>query len=258
MSEIVAHPANEHLRIRLEIDEAPEKPYHDGGFPIWRIEHRSGGVRAVQETDITSYVTPAALDEAIGDLFFHGGARYAPEEVMRRYLRIFWGATFMETWHSGSYWYVMADPAHWREHVGVTDEVTRREDYTKHAWTEWQAWCEGNVWYAIPEQAVHRRTLTTTTYADGSTSESTDYDEAWQEIDDLPAVGGFYGDVDEDMRINLLWQFDWPAHRCKVCGKGIVNDVHVGWTLHDVPMDERGLHTNHGDDGSQHTPEERS
>lgn len=252
MSEYITHPTDENLRIQVEQDPYPEKPYHDGGFPIWRIE-RSGrngyGVPvAVQETDITGYVTPSELDEALGRMY---ASDWSSPQI-ERYLRIFWGATFAQWWHSGSYWYVTADPAHWREHVDVTDADTQREGYTEHAFTEWQAWVEGDVWFAVEQRRVFERTNTRTwdpamaqNPADPSSSDEIDdvttdgY--VWQDTDN--ACGGFYGDVDAEMAKVMGWQFGWPEAACKHCGEGIVNDVTYGWVDADVPFTEREQRT---------------
>lgn len=216
MAEYIAHPTNENLRIHVDLDAGPPKPYHDGGFPLWRIERLGyAGAAAVQEADITSYLAPHELDHAIGRMF---DAAWSYSQI-ERYLRIFWGATFAQWWHSGSYQYVMADPAHWREHVEVTDEITRREDYTKHAWTEWRAWVEGDVWFATEQVRLWQRTTVRTW--DPTRAEDPEDPESSDEVDehttdgyvwdDRDSVGGFYGDVDQDMAQNVAWQFGWDV-----------------------------------------------
>lgn len=209
MTTTIAHPTDENLRITVTHDQYPSQPYHDGGFPIWRMEpsRNYSGYDFHQEEDITSYVTPARLDDALSEATREHDM---DDPWLLRYLRIFWGVTFMESWHSGSYWYFTCDPADWRDKVGITDEDTQREDYTKHAWTEWQAWCEGEVYMVTEEQRVQREIKTHTIYPDGTTDDDFTTTEEWEETEN-GSVGGFYGDVDQAMAANMAWQFGWQA-----------------------------------------------
>lgn len=252
MSEYIAHPVNENLRLKVEIDPGPSKPYHDGGFPIWRMEpsRNYSGYDFKQETDITSYVTPARLDDALSDATREHDM---DSPFLLRYLRIFWGVTFMESWHSGSYWYFTCDPADWREKVGVDDAATQREDYAKHAFTEWQAWCEGEVYMVTEQRRFFQRTTTRTwdpenaedpEFPDTSDEISEDTDDGYVWADtEFGTVGGFYGDVDDDMRRDMGWQFGWPEAVCKHCGEGINRDHKHGWVDADVPFDQREQYT---------------
>lgn len=207
MSEHFAHPTNENLRIEVSHDPYPSKPYHDGGFPIWRMEPSRNyrGYDAVQETDLTSYVTPSLLDDRLGDV---NREHDLDSEFVARYLRIFWGVTFVQMWHSGNYWYLTCDPADWREKVGVTDDVTAREDYAQAPFAEFQAWVEGDVWFAEEQQRVQREVKTHTIYPDGTTEDDVDAFEEWEPTEN-GSVGGFYGDVDDAMRKTMGWQFGW-------------------------------------------------
>lgn len=203
---IITHPTNENLRIRTEIEQAPPKPYNDGGFPIWRIEPGNYGSRAVQEDEITSYETPAALDYGITQMLERDESR--DKTLLARYLRIFWGVTFTQWWHSGAYWYLTCDPADWREKVGVPEFSTRTLGYADDPFAEWEAWVEGDVHYAIPEQRVQREVKTTTIYPDGNVDHDFRSYEDWEESAE-GAVGGFYGDVDQAMAATMAWQFGW-------------------------------------------------
>jgi hypothetical protein len=247
---IITHPTDENLRIHVSRDEYPSKPYNDGGFPIWRIESGRYGSypTAEQETDLTSYVTPGELDHAIGRLLGEHGSGDEGKEILARYLRIFWGVTFMEMWHSGSYWYFTCDPAHWREHVGVTDEVTQREDYAANPFDEFQAWVEGNVWIATAQRRIFVRShhltwdLAAGYVPDETDPSDDDTTDGYRWVPD-DSVGGFYGDVDEVVRTAMLWQFGWPSHVCQHCGEGIVNDVNHGWVVDGPPFEDRGRFT---------------
>lgn len=249
MSEYVAHPVNENLRLKIEQDPYPSQPYNDGGFPIWRMEaHRNyTGYAAHQEEDITSYRTPAMLDDRIGDLTREHDL---DSPFALRYLQIFWGVTFTEMWHSGSYWYFTCDPADWREKVGITDETTKLPEYTADPFEEWEAWCEGNVWMVTEQRRFFQRTSTRTwdpekaempEYPDTSDEidEVTDDGYVWQDTD-FGTVGGFYGDLDDDMRRDMGWQFGWPEAVCKHCGEGINRHHEHGWIDHEVEYDGQG------------------
>lgn len=210
MMAIIAHPTDPNLRIRTERDDAPAKPYDDGGFPIWRIEHGNYGGRAVQETDITSYVTPGALDHGITGMLERDES--ADKDLLARYLRIFWGVTFTAWWHSGNYWYVTCDPADWRQEVGVTDDITAREDYAANPFEEFESWVKGNVHVATAEHRIFVRSQHETwdlrvehpELAEGQYDTS----EAYEWLTD-ETVGGFYGDVDQSMAANMAWNFGW-------------------------------------------------
>jgi hypothetical protein len=212
---IINHPTNENLRIRTSLDDGPPQPYNDGGFPIWRMVPRQyhSGYSAEQETGITSYVTPGALDDALSRL---NDEHDLDSDFALRYLRIFWGVTFATAWHSGSYWYFTCDPADWREKVGVPDFTTRTLEYADKPFAEWQAWCEGNVHIAWPQQRIFVRShhqawdLNHGDHPDAceATSEDTTETYEWVDTDDGP-VGGYYGDVDQDMAAAMAWQFGW-------------------------------------------------
>jgi hypothetical protein len=94
-------------------------------------------------------------------------------DLLEKYLRAYHGATTVETWHSGDYWYVTYDPAAWREHVGAPEGSVDMSEY--------RAWCEGDVWGYVVEKRV---TWTTDdpAYAD---------EDRWEDAGD--SCWGFYG-----------------------------------------------------------------
>lgn len=259
MSEPIAHPTNENLRIEVTRDEYPSKPYNDGGFPILRLDHTGYGWRVEQDTDLTSYVLPDRLVFGIAALLDVNGTDFV---IVERYLRIFWGATFLSRYNSGSYDYLAIDPAHWREHVGIPEFSIRTLEYADKPFEEFEAWVEGNVWMAEEQQRVQREVKTHTLYPDGTTDDGFRSYEEWEATEN-GSVGGFYGDVDADMQRNMMWQFGWPEAACKHCGEGIVHDVNHGWVCDGVPFEDRGrythcvtgvmMHTR----GPKHEPKER-
>jgi len=223
MSEDVIHEADGY-RVRLEVDEGPEKPYNDGGAPIWRLEpsrNWSDRYDATHEDEVTSYETPSRLDEAIGRLWG------APHDLLERYLRIFWGVTASERWHSGNYWYFTCDPKVWREKVGVSDETTQREGYADGLMDEWQAWCNGEVYGVIVERSV-RKVTTITAHGDGEVLDTAVDDDAWYEEE---AVWGHYGyDWAKQSAIDALSNYvDELAISCDRCP----------WTVAKVDENER-------------------
>lgn len=161
------------LRVRLVLDEYPEKPYDDGRSPIIRLDYLSGW-RAEAVSDIGGYV-PAAIDSITA-----AAARWGGEpDLFERYLRIFHGTTEVE-WYDrrggGGSVYVTFDTTDWREHHGINDGRTGAIDIG-----EWRAWCEGDVYgYVVEELATWRRT----------DNESGDERQTWEERESL---WGLYG-----------------------------------------------------------------
>lgn len=216
MEHVIEHPSDANRRIVMTLDEVPLKPQDDGGFPIWRIErgHHGFGPVAAQERSLTSYVTPAELDEGITGAF----NRAWTYEQVERYLRIFWGATFAQWWHSGSYQYVTCDPKHWREVVGVPDDVTGTDDYAAEPFKEFEAWVEGNVWVATEQHRLF--VVTNRRFYDPAKAEDPDDPASSDEIDEVTTdgfewndgeqVGGFYGDPD-DNEAAVRWNFGWDG-----------------------------------------------
>jgi hypothetical protein len=175
-------------RVRLAYEESPEKPYDDGGAPIWRVEssrNYTDRVDARHEDSLSSYAPDGRIAEAIDRLWSEGGSRV---DTLERYLRIFHGATAFERWHSGSYWYFTCDPADWRKAMGVTEEQTQAEGYGDNLMDEFKAWCNGEVYVAIVEQAAHQHTVVTAT--DGSLL-SEDETDTWVQEDSFGWLFGY-------------------------------------------------------------------
>lgn len=141
-------------RVRLEREENPDEPYDDGSVPLWRGEwHGVGGGGAewrVEQVGMTSFdASEVALGEAIARF------RGPTEPEVERWLKAFHGATVVETWHSGSAWYVAADTAKWREAMGVTPEQIRKEAERGSLMAEYKSWVEGEVYgYVIERRAI--------------------------------------------------------------------------------------------------------
>lgn len=181
---------SDNYRVRLELDEYPEKPYDEGATPILSREFR--GYRSTWE----------AFNEA-GEEYVHIINRIAEElpgdveENIERFLRIFCG-TYSVTWDSSEYnRYVSFDTAAWREKMGLTDEylersTIERDKLSEGSLTEVMAWAEGDVYGIIEERKLNRQS--TTVYTDPETGEEerteADSGPVWDVVE---AVWGFYG-----------------------------------------------------------------
>jgi|ERR1700722_1058067 len=161
-------------RVILVTDDYPEEPYNEGQSPILRTDTR-----------YLSYASSVAhLDAG-----WRGGEyEYKIEEaackwgppsssdwyMFERYMRAFHGVTKVETYYSGSYWYVTYDSSEWRAYTGAPAGSIGLEEY--------KAWIEGEVYgYQIQRLVSYR-------HMDNETSVP-DY-ETWEEED---ACYGFYG-----------------------------------------------------------------
>lgn len=221
MDENVIHEADGY-RVRLAYDESPEKPYNDGGAPIWRVEpsrNYTDRVDARHEDGLSSYQPHERIAEAIDRLWFDG-------DTLERYLRIFHGATAFERWHSGNYGYFTCDPEHWRTELGITDEIMQREGYADGLMDEWQAWCNGEVYVVVVEEQVHWQRVDSTG-TPVRLVEPTERD-TWEQVE---AVGGYYGyDWAEQSAIDALSNYvDELAISCDRCP----------WTIAKVDENER-------------------
>jgi hypothetical protein len=167
-SETLETSENGRFRVRLVADEYPDEPYDDGASPLLRLDHGHYGWRAEhvmtgsRPTDADSYVEAAA--ERWGSDF----------GWLEKYLRAYHGATVVKTWHSGSCWYVTYDPAAWRAWCGAPEGSADMSEY--------QAWCEGDVWGYVVEQNVTWRT--DDDFPDRAT---------WEHVDSCYGFYGSYG-----------------------------------------------------------------
>ena len=163
-------------RAVIKLDDSPEKPESYGMVPVLQID--SNGYGSVKAEAFNDQAEPFVhAFNVLSDLYHGNGYQY---EVFERYMRIFHGATKVDSYNVGTireYGYVGFDTAAWREEVGV-GESFEREDILE----EVRAWAEGDVWGVGLEKRVT-----------WSTDEE-DYDDmdTWEEIDD-GFVWGFYG-----------------------------------------------------------------
>ena len=170
--EILQTTEDGRFRVKLVADECPEEPYDDGQSPLLRIG-RDPYDRARAE-HIMATGRPLDADEYVEAAVARwGGPSSDRWPLVETYLRAFHGVTAIETWHSGSYWYVTYDPAAWREHVGAPAGSVDMSSY--------RAWCEGDVWGYVVEKRVTWHT-DDPGYPD---------EERWEDTDE--SCWGFYG-----------------------------------------------------------------
>ncbi len=163
-------------RAVIKLDDSPEKPESYGMVPVLQID--SNGYGSVKAEAFNEQAEPFVhAFNVLSDLYHGNGYQY---EVFERYLKIFHGATKVDSHNVGrsrEYGYVAFDTAAWREEVG-TGPSFADEDILE----EVRAWAEGDVWGVGLEKRVT-----------WSTDEE-DYDDmdTWEETAD-GFVWGFYG-----------------------------------------------------------------
>lgn len=179
MSDDLILEENDNFRVKLEYDMYPEQPYSEGGWPILRIEYGLYGWRAEH------LVSGGVSDENVQDAVSRWGSPSKDEwKYMEKYLRGFLGATNVETYYSGDYWYVAYDPAEWRARAGLMDG-----DVPEDMLSEWKAWIEGEVYTIVVEQKTHVYQDQRRHKLGSFDAVSAEFDE-WEEVS---AVGGYYG-----------------------------------------------------------------
>jgi hypothetical protein len=158
------------LRVRIEIDETPEPPYDEGGAPILRDDEN----QIDQVTETTSYVVHPGILDAANRWGFD-------DNLFVRYLRAFHGVTRTDRCSVGRSRYLSFDPADWRERVGLTPEfLAAHPDVNPADLSEWEAYCEGDVYGWVIERRVTWQRLGNPTVTR----------EEWETVD---SCWGFYG-----------------------------------------------------------------
>lgn len=180
-------------RVKIIADEDAHEPYDDGASPLLRVSPRRAGGCAEH---VQVGARPAGDDDRIENAIAHWDATpsYDTWDLFEKYLRAFYGVTQIETWWSGSYWYVTYDSARWREHTGAPAGSADMAEY--------KSWCEGDCYGYIVEKRV---TWTT---------DDPDYDnhDEWEPVPD-GSCWGFYGheDVESEARAALASFAHQPA-----------------------------------------------
>jgi hypothetical protein len=141
-------------RVQLIADEYADEPYDDGQSPLLRIE--STGYGGVKACHVMATGRPTDDDNRVENAAMTWGSPSGSNfDLFEKYLRAYYGTTEIETWHSGSYWYVTYDTATWRAYAGLDQAGS-----TGHiSMDEYRAWCEGDCWgYAVDQNVTWQRT----------------------------------------------------------------------------------------------------
>lgn len=177
------------VRVTISPDDCSEAPYNDGGSPVVRVDYGRRGWTVEQDTDVTSYVLPDTITNAL-EAFLERHDRGTAVELWERYVRAFHGVRdvvwFRSNVDRGGCDYVTLDPQHWRTQQGLTDEYLREhaEHFTGPLANadEYVAWLDGDVWFhAVEREVTYRR-------VDGD-EEIT----RWEDVED-GTCHGFYGE----------------------------------------------------------------
>jgi hypothetical protein len=157
----------DNLRVVLVADEYADEPYDDGQSPLLQLDIRYSGNRAEHKM---VGARPTDNDARIEEAACRWGSDL---DKLEKYLRAYYGATQVETWHSGSYWYITYDTTEWREYTGAPVNSVSMD--------EWRAWCEGDVWGWTIQKHVTWHT------------DDPDYDEDRNSWEDVESCWGYYG-----------------------------------------------------------------
>lgn len=183
---------NENYRVRLELDECPEKPYDDGATPILSREFRGYYGSRWEAVNKQGEPYANALNELAGRI-----RRELEEETIARYLRIFHGAYSVEWDSSEDFRYVAFDTTEWREEMGLTEEHMTTSNIDRSTLAEGSleeviAWATGDVYGVIEERKLNRHTVTVyTDPVSGDEVRKSDTSGEYWETEE--AVWGYYG-----------------------------------------------------------------
>jgi hypothetical protein len=168
--EILETAPDGRFRVKLVLDDYPDEPYDDGQSPLMRIDRDGRDTAHVMATG-----RPLDADSYVEEAVARWGGPYSRDwPLVEKYLRAYHGVTKIETWHSGSYWYVTYDPAAWREYVGAPEGSVDMSEY--------RAYCEGDVWGWVVEKRV-------TWHADDDRDDM----DTWEPVDSCWGYYGRYG-----------------------------------------------------------------
>lgn len=200
--EILETSEDGNYRVRLVLDEYADEPFDDRQSPLMRIdgeraEHIQIGSRPTDDDD--------RIEEAVNRW---GSPSNDDWPLVEKYLHAYYGVTKIETWYSGSYWYVTYDSAAWQKFIGVGDPQFPDFASPGPNMDEYKAWCEGEVYDYVVEKRV--TTTTIVRELDGTEIRET-VDNDWEDVD---SCGGYYGyDYAEETAQEALAAASEPATR---------------------------------------------
>jgi hypothetical protein len=180
------------FRVKLVLDECADEPYDDGQSPLMRIDTGYyGNVRDINHVMATG--RPTNSDERIEEAARRwGGPNSDDFRYFEKYLRAYYGTREIETWSSGSYWYITYDTSAWRKYIGYPDGEKNRgmPDHLVNM-DEYRAWCEGECYgYVIEKNTLWRK--------DENPDETM---ESWEDVD---SCWGFYGEYSREAALEAF------------------------------------------------------
>lgn len=176
MEDILEERTDLGLRVRIAGDPYPYPPDDEYMAPVLRL---STGARPVHLHPLKGSLGPRD-DEAVENAARRWGTPSSGTwKYMEKFLRSYLGATRVDTYFSGSYWYVSYDSENWRQKTGrdLNAALVPEADLL----AEWKAWAEGEVYQYIVEQRVPWKRIDGVLDAELGT---------WEEVE---GCGGYYG-----------------------------------------------------------------
>lgn len=136
-------------RLCLMPNYEPDAPYNDGSVPLFEIGRNQFEFLQIRQVTLVTSYDASYVDFADQVTRWGVGSPRVDD-----YLKQAYGATAVDWWNEGAYWYVALDTTAWREALGVTAEQIAEEYATTGTlMPEWKAWKTGDVWaYVIQEQ----------------------------------------------------------------------------------------------------------
>jgi hypothetical protein len=181
-------------RAVIEIDDYPSEPENEGGCPILRIDDfdritsTGYGSGSAKNDGLKGNDAESALSRCLSV----AGNVSDGVAMFDRWLRIWHGgaATGYHLGYSREYGYVAYTTRAMAYWWGQTDEtLAAHPEYLVPELSEWQAYCEGDVYLATVQRKVKRNTTTTT--LDGQYLDETSEDD-WLDVEG--PIGGYYGE----------------------------------------------------------------
>jgi hypothetical protein len=134
-------------RVRLIADEYAPEPDQDGQSPLLQLDYAGGGIWRAEHKMATG--RPTDDDGRIEEAAQRWGSDV---RLLEKYLRANYGTREIETWYSGSYWYVTYDTARWRGYLCFPPGTETPHPLVNM--NEYKAWCEGDCWDWAVERNV--------------------------------------------------------------------------------------------------------
>lgn len=154
-------------RVILVVDQSPEEP-DASQSPLIRFDR--GTARHLH----------LSAHFGLEDRIEEAADRWGPPNrdtwhLFETYMRAFHGTTAIETYYSGTYWYVTYDTAEWRKVTGASGPDM----------SEWESWCKGEVYGYVVQKRV-KLYVKSEEFSDFS-----EYGDSWEDVDSLWGLYGY-------------------------------------------------------------------